>query len=163
MKIIKPIFQLFLIYTLCLPLFSFASEEDYYVGEIVASDILSNFTNFAKHQDDIDYTKMDLTSLKNAIGDIQVKVFFGQWCHDSVREVPRLISLFSAVNNPNINTWFYALDTNKSDPLTLSKSHGIKKTPTIIVYQNGMELGRILEFPQIDWATDIGQLLVNSK
>ncbi|MDU0113295.1 thioredoxin family protein [Psychrosphaera aquimarina] len=137
---------------------SLAEDSKYYVGEISAPDILSSFPTFASHIDDVSYNDAQLNKLANLTGDIQIKVFFGQWCHDSAREVPRIITMLNQVNNANISAWFYGLDTSKSDPLMLAQKHDIKKTPTIIVYQNGVELGRILEFPQLDWATDISRL-----
>jgi thiol-disulfide isomerase/thioredoxin len=159
MKITKP-FTLLLV--LC-SLLSFGSaygeDESYFVGEISSQDILSKFSNFAQHSNDVDYSESDLSTLKNLDADIQIKVFFGQWCHDSVREVPRIINLLQQVNNSNIKPWFYALDTSKSDPKMLAKEHGIKKTPTLIIYRDNIELGRILEVPESDWAIDISQLL----
>jgi hypothetical protein len=158
MKITKP-FKLLLILCSFLSLTSVhANDESYFVGEIIQEDILTNFSNFAQHSNDIDYSKSDLSILKNLDADIQIKVFFGQWCHDSVREVPRVINLLGQVNNPNIKPWFYALDTSKSDPLLLAEKHNVLKTPTIIVYKDGVELGRILEVPEQDWATDISAL-----
>lgn len=159
MKITKP-FKLLLILCSFLSLTSaYAEDESYFVGEITQENILTNFSNFAQHSSDVDYSKSDLSNLKNLDADIQIKVFFGQWCHDSVREVPRVIKLLQQVNNPNIKPLFYALDTSKSDPLLLAEKHNIKKTPTIIVYKNGIELGRILEVPDVDWSTDIQKIL----
>jgi thiol-disulfide isomerase/thioredoxin len=132
--------------------------KDFFVGEISGPSILKEFKSFASHKNDVTYSKADLASLRAIAEPIEVKVFFGEWCHDSVREVPRLISLFEQVNNNNINVWFYGLDTAKSDPSGIALKHSIKKTPTVIVYKNGVELGRFLEFPKTDWANDIAQL-----
>jgi thiol-disulfide isomerase/thioredoxin len=132
-----------------------AEGSEYYVGEISAQEILLQFSSFSQHSDDANYLNSDLSTLNQLKGGIQVKVFFGQWCHDSVREVPRVITLLKQVNNPHIKSWFYALNTSKSDPLLLAEKHNILKTPTIIVYKDGVELGRILEVPEQDWATDI--------
>lgn len=140
---------------------SYAQESEFYIGEITTQEILTKFSNFAKHSDDVTYQSDELSPLKQLAGDIQIKVFFGQWCHDSIREVPRVITMLQEVNNPNIKTWYYALDTSKSDPLGLAEKHNILKTPTIIVYKDGVELGRILEVPESSWPTDITALFNN--
>jgi len=142
---------------------SYAQESEFYIGEITTQEILAEFSNFAKHSDDVTYQNEDLSQLKQLTGDIQIKVFFGQWCHDSVREVPRMITLLQEVNNPHIKSWFYALDTSKSDPLGLAEKHNILKTPTLIVYQNGIEIGRILEIPKNSWAADINAFFTKVK
>lgn len=75
----------------------------------------------------------------------QIIAFLGTWCHDSQREIPRLIQLKKALNNPNLQLQLIALDRQKSDSDGLAKKAKIKYTPTIIVYQNQEELGRIVE------------------
>ncbi len=160
MKIINKL-TLFGLVLILLPIHcSYAQQDSFFVGEISAKHILTQFEDFAQHSNDVDYQQYDLTRLKSIEDNIVIKVFFGQWCHDSVREVPRVIKLLEQVNNPNITSWFYGLNTKKSDPLLLSKTHNIKKTPTVIIYKNDKEIGRILEVPQVNWLADIEALLL---
>lgn len=76
---------------------------------------------------------------------IQVIAFLGTWCHDSQREIPRLIQLKKALNNPNIQVQLIALDRKKSDNEGLAEKANVEYTPTIVVYHNQEELGRIVE------------------
>ena len=133
--------------------------KDFYVGEISPTTVLTDLKKFKRHQDDVTYNESQLTPLQQINDKIDIKVYFAEWCHDSQREVPRLIRLFSQLNNPNFDVWYYALDTKKSDPLGLAAQDNIKKTPTILVYKDGNEVARILEFPQVDWATDLAEIL----
>lgn len=142
---------------------SISYAKDYYVGEIEAEKILTDFPKFTKHQDDVFYSDDQIAELKLIKQPTQVKIYFAQWCHDSQREVPRLIQLFKQVNNNNIDVWLYSLDTAKSDPLGLAKEANIKRTPTIILYQDEKEVGRILEVPRMDWASDITNMLTTSS
>lgn len=135
------------------------SSDSYFVGEISSTDIMTSFVQFKKHQDDVIYNEAQLSKLKPFKQNIEIKVYFGQWCHDSQREVPRLIKLFEQLNQDNFKLWYYGVDLKKSDPLGLAKADNLRRTPTIIVYQDGKELGRILEVPRVDWATDIAALL----
>ncbi len=130
---------------------------DYVEGEVTSEQIMQ-FTKFEKHKDDVDYSSEQTAFLQSLSQPTVVKVFFGQWCHDSQREVPRLIQLFEKANNSNIEVVYYGLDTNKSDAAGIAEAHEIKKTPTIIIEQSGQEIGRILEFPTTDWPTDIEAL-----
>lgn len=90
----------------------------------------------------------------------QLTVFFGVWCHDSVREVPALLRLLDDVNNPNISYQLISLDKTKQEPLGRAKDNNILYTPTIIVSQSGKELGRIVEKPEQDLATDLATILL---
>ena len=147
-------------FTLFLTVTSFNSfADDYFVGEITAPEILSSFEQFKKHQDDVTYTDAQLAKLQKFKEVIEIKVYFGEWCHDSHRETPRLIKLFEQLDQDNYKLWYYAVDVRKSDPLGLAKADNLRRTPTVIVYRDGQEVGRILEVPRVDWATDIAGLL----
>ena len=122
---------------------------------------MSEFSKFKKHAHDVDYSREQLVELSQVDDDIQIKIFFGQWCHDSQREVPRLIQLFDKLNNANFKVSYFALDTSKTDPGGQAKLHKIKRTPTVIVFKNGEELARVLEFPETDWPSDLSKILVN--
>ena len=106
-----------------------------------------------------EYQAEQLASLQSVEDKIEIKVFFGQWCHDSQREVPRLIQLFDRLEKDNFSVSYYALDTKKSDPEGLAKQHRIKRTPTVIVFKDGKELARVLEFPQTDWPSDLAEII----
>ena len=135
------------------------TNNGFYVGKIDAQKIMTDFPKFVKHQSDVDYSEQQIQYFKDLAEPTNIKIFFGQWCHDSQREVPRVIQLIEKANNPNLTVEFMALDITKSDPDGLAKQHNIRRTPTIIVYQNGEEIDRILEFPRVDWPTDIKQIL----
>ena len=132
--------------------------QEFYVGAITGPEIMSSFKSFNEHFDRSVITDTQVAQLQSIAEPITVKVFFGQWCHDSVREVPRLINLFERSKNENVAATFYALDTSKSDPEGMALKYGIKRTPTVIVYKGDTELGRFLEFPKTNWANDIAQL-----
>lgn len=136
-----------------------ATDSRFYVGKIDAQKIMTDFPKFVKHQADVDYSAQQVQYFKNLSEPTNIKIFFGQWCHDSQREVPRVIQLIEKANNPNLTVEFMALDITKSDPGGLAKQHNILKTPTIIVYQNGEEIDRVLEFPRVDWPTDLQRIL----
>lgn len=135
-----------------LPAFAWAGK--YHVGEIGPDAILEN-QMFAKFLGDITFEPQVIEQLNAMPDNISIKVFFGQWCHDSQRELPRIIELSSQLDAEKFNFWYYALNTQKSDPKGLAKAHKIRRTPTMIIYRDGEEVGRILEFPRKNWPADI--------
>lgn len=136
------------------------AADRFHVGQIDADNIINTMPQFNQHKDDVQFSKQQLEPLQQYTKPLTIEVYFGQWCHDSQREVPRLIRLFSSINNPNITVTYWGLDTNKSDTTGRAKAINIKRTPTLVVFQKGVELGRILEVPTVDWATDLTAIVV---
>ncbi|GAA4357730.1 thioredoxin family protein [Kangiella marina] len=113
-------------------------------GPLTADQLQSRYPIFAvKRNHDINANA--LAALNEVTTPTQIIAFFGTWCHDSQREIPNLLKLKEQLNNPNIQLQLIALDRTKSDKQGLAKKAQVQYTPTIIVYQNQVELGRIVE------------------
>ena len=80
---------------------------------------------------------------------ISVKILFGTWCHDSQREIPKLLRMLEDINFKPEMISLIGLDYNKKEPLNRGVIFGVKKTPTIIFYKDEVEIGRIEETPKI--------------
>lgn len=97
---------------------------------------------------------VDTETLKNikkkSLKGVQIKAFMGTWCHDSNREIPRLIRVCEELGIYN-QLELYALDVNKTSRLEKEKGWDIRKTPTIIFLRDGEEIARILEEPEISF------------
>ncbi|MBN7819387.1 TlpA family protein disulfide reductase [Bowmanella yangjiangensis] len=84
-----------------------------------------------------------------------VLVFYGSWCHDSKREVPRLLKLLDESQvNP---AWLQLVpvDRDKQEPTGLYKQYKLRYTPTIIVLDQGVETHRMVERPKRSMASDL--------
>lgn len=79
---------------------------------------------------------------------LEIKVVLGSWCHDTHREVPRLIKILDEIDFPLDKLSMNALDSKKESPDFDANYFKIKKIPTIIVYRNHKEIGRIIETPK---------------
>lgn len=113
-------------------------------GPITIDELQNSYPIFSvKRHNDLDSSAV--AQLNAVTTPTQIIAFFGTWCHDSQREIPNLIKLKKQLNNPNIQLQLIALDRNKSDSQGLAKKAGVEYTPTIIVYQNQEEMGRIVE------------------
>ncbi len=90
---------------------------------------------------------------------LELNVYFADWCHDSVRELPRLLALIDGIPSSQLQLQLINLDHNKTDPAGLARAAGITRTPTVVVRRQGQELGRIIERPARGFSTELLDLL----
>jgi hypothetical protein len=95
--------------------------------------------------------------------DIEMTLFFGTWCGDSRREVPRLYKLFDTINLPEERVQLIALDSaegaRKTSPGGEQRGQEIYRVPTLIVRRSGEEIGRIVESPVLSLERDLLAIL----
>jgi len=96
-----------------------------------------------------------LTSLGNDFSLIEVKIVMGTWCSDSRREVPRLMKILNHIDFPLTKLTIINVDRKKDDHNGKVKNLDIEKIPTVIVYKDGYEMGRIIETPQESLEKDL--------
>nr|WP_320118053.1 thioredoxin family protein [uncultured Marinifilum sp.] len=89
----------------------------------------------------------------------RIVLVLGSWCHDSQREVPRFIKILEKIKFPFSKLSINALDTNKHSPDFDTQANNISKVPTIIIYRNEKEIGRIIETPKISLEKDLLKIL----
>ena len=87
--------------------------------------------------------------------DLEVKILFGTWCHDSEREVPRMLKLLAASGVEEDNISLISLDIRKEEPEGRAKALGVRFTPTFVFYSGSQELGRIVERPTVSLRDDV--------
>lgn len=121
----------------------FTTGFDSYVADQVAIDQLKN----------INYKE------------VTIEIFFGSWCGDSKRELPRLLKVLSQLPFPEKQIKLIGLGGTdsiyKGSPNREEKGKGIYRVPTFIIYRNGKELGRINEFPVYTFERDLFTILSN--
>jgi thiol-disulfide isomerase/thioredoxin len=71
----------------------------------------------------------------------EVVIYFGTWCGDSRREVPRLWRAFDEAGSLPFTVALHGVDEDKTAPPEV----GLLYVPTIIVRRDGVEVGRIVE------------------
>lgn len=95
--------------------------------------------------------------------DAEILVFFGTWCGDSRRQVPRLMQLLDAIDWPAERRRLIAVDRaddlHKRSPDGEERGREIYRVPTIIVQRGGDELGRIVEHPAVSLERDLLAIL----
>lgn len=86
-----------------------------------------------------------LAALKESLGKYQLTIFLGTWCEDSHNLVPQLYKVLEATGYSEDMATLYAMDREKKGRNHEEQTFAITNVPTIIVQQNGKEIGRITE------------------
>ena len=153
----KKIFQLFF---LSLFAYSCASEtypmDPYAVGDISIKTLFENHEGFQDNYEE--YQPGNLLDPALFRG-VEIYMLFGTWCHDSKREVPRLLSLLNKLDVPENQINLIGLNFMKNDSQDRGKKFQIKKTPTFVFLKNQKEIGRIVEMPEISLEADLLKIL----
>lgn len=83
-------------------------------------------------------------------------IFLGTWCSDSQREVPHLFKIFDQAGVESSQIEMYAVTNDPENynttPQNYEEGWNIEYVPTIIVLQDGEELGRVIEasYPSLE-------------
>ena len=153
----KKIYQLFF---LSLFTYSCASEtypmDPYAVGDISIKTLFENHEGFQDNYEE--YQPGNLLDPALFRG-VEIYMLFGTWCHDSKREVPRLLSLLNKLDVPENQINLIGLNFMKNDSQDRGKKFQIKKTPTFVFLRNQKEIGRIVEMPEISLEADLLKIL----
>jgi len=127
------------------------------IGEVSAQQLMNQHKFFQQNYQASTVSDAEVAEIKRWPSDLHIEVYFGSWCHDSVREVPKFLRMVA--EHPRLSNRLIALDYEKSAPNGSAKIHHIKYTPTFIVYQKDKEIGRIIERPKVSLTADISAML----
>ncbi len=127
-------------------------------GEIQPKDLISRYKAFAINYQKYQPSAEELKLFQRLDG-FELVVFFGLWCHDSQREIPRLIKLIDQSNTYFKSVKFIALDTDKVLSEKFSSKYEVSNTPTIYVVDNRQIIAKVMERPQGSLSQDlVGQI-----
>ncbi|MDX1699448.1 MAG: thioredoxin family protein [Melioribacteraceae bacterium] len=116
------------------------SARDVYQDSIYASWYNFEYTNYKLN------TKL-LYNNKSSFENKIIKIVLGTWCIDSKREVPRFVKILDFLEFPSDKILFINVDREKRGLYNEVEDINIEFVPTFIVYEDGKEIGRIIESP----------------
>ncbi|MCJ8273984.1 MAG: thioredoxin family protein [Psychrosphaera sp.] len=123
----------------------------YHLGPITPQDLLTRFHIFAKNKkaDQTQISDLEVLDFANQLNNKKLVVVFGTWCHDSQREIPRLLNLLDKVNAQHSDIkydieFIAAAPYEKRDP-ALVKKYDLSAVPTIMLFDQDQEVGRVVE------------------
>ena len=137
-----------------------SDNDDFAFGMISAESLLTGYAEFNNNFQEFALSQEEQNVIADWPKNLTIDVYFGTWCHDSLREVPKLLKILSG--NKDIKLSLIGLDHQKQDPEDLVSVNKVKYTPTIIVYRDTdkkHEIGRIIERPRSSLVADISRFL----
>lgn len=123
-------------------------------------------TNQYKHfVDTFSIHKPLLQGLKENMHAKQLFIFGGiWWCGDTRDILGKLLYYTDRLSLADEQVQFVGIDRAKKGVSFLSQIFNVDKVPTIIVLQQGKEIGRIVEFGKTgDWEKELTQLIKDGK
>lgn len=138
-----------------------ADDEPILVGEVTRADLQKPPFGDWFDRNYAGYQPVMLTAdkLRGAWPGVSIEAFFGTWCGDSKRQIPRLLRLLDASGFDERRLTLVGLSDRpmefKKAPDNVQAKRLIHRTPTIVVVRDGVELGRIVETPSVSLEADL--------
>ncbi|SEC38507.1 Thiol-disulfide isomerase or thioredoxin [Tenacibaculum sp. MAR_2009_124] len=108
-----------------------------------------------------------ISELRDSLNQYKIQVFYGTWCGDSKRELPKFYKVIEQAGFNMSNLEMIAVDRKtdayKQSPNGEEKGLNIHRVPTFIFNKNGEEINRIVEFPKQDFERDILNIVTGQR
>lgn len=144
-----------------------SSDDKYLINEgIVNIDYLFNSPNTEWFKNNYDSYDLDTKTLDYDFSNLdkfQIEIYMNTKCHDSEREVPRLIKILNRLNFSEDNLKIVLLNSKKQSSQGYENGKNITNTPTIIFLSESIEKNRIVEFPHENLEKDILNIIKNKN
>jgi thiol-disulfide isomerase/thioredoxin len=130
---------------------------------ILEKEQITQDTAFGWYETNLKYFKADSTTvqtIRSKKENIHLLLFCGTWCHDSQQLVPKYFTTLQAANFPDDQLTIVGMDRNKKTIAQLEHTFNVTNVPTMIVMQNGKEVGRIVEYGKTTFVDkELGELI----
>ncbi|MEY3324030.1 MAG: hypothetical protein RLZ11_344 [Bacteroidota bacterium] len=125
-------------------------------AEPFASWFQENFTAYQAH-------KQGLATFTNYRDSIQVLAFMGTWCEDSHFIIPRFYAMAAQAGFDEKRCVLIGVNRKKESWGDLTKTLGIINVPTLIVFRDGKEIGRVVEYGKYgQFDRELGEIIQQS-
>lgn len=125
------------------------------------------FSWFQKNYDEYLINDKVISKVKDSLKNYKIKVFYGSWCGDSKRELPKFYKVIDQVGFDKSKLEVIAVDKKpeayKVSPTGEEKGLNVHRVPTFILYKKDKEVGRIVEYPKQDFERDILAIVCGKK
>ena len=150
------LFQFFMVVALCCSGTLLADDMSQNSGVISRQELFIEYPNFEENFDRYEV----LEGAVKIPSEVSILIFFGTWCHDSQREVPRMLKILETVGFSEDSIKMVTLDFSKTDSGGLAVANAVEFTPTFIFLKQQKAIGRIVERPATTLEEAIAELLV---
>jgi len=133
-------------------------KSEPFTGVISASQLILEYPQFRSAYEKYQPSLDEIAAVKSLSGK-SIVVLFGTWCHDSEREVPRLLKLLDLSGVELQSLSLHGVNYNKQEPTNLHRQYDLRYSPTIILLQGDTELGRVVEKPIVSLGEDLASFV----
>ena len=116
---------------------------------ILFKEQITQDTSFPWYAQNVKLTKPNtdaVTAIATKADKISIVIFGGTWCEDTHQLLPKYLTLLQAAQFPDDRLTLIAVDRAKTTVANLHKVFNVTNVPTCIVFKDGKEVGRIVEF-----------------
>ncbi len=125
---------------------SFAEDSLTRTGEITVKELLTRYPKFRQSYDNFEPDSNDIKNF-SLLNNMEAVIFFGLWCHDSQREIPRLIKIMQQSDTEFKSFKLIAINTSKEVEAQYAEKFEVNFTPTIFILKNNQILATMVEKP----------------
>ncbi|MGC9469924.1 MAG: thioredoxin family protein [Bacteroidales bacterium] len=119
------------------------------------------FSWFSEEYDAYSVNKQSILGIEpEKLEGVTITMVLGTWCPDSRREVPRFYKILDQLGFNESNLRVIYVNRDKQAPGINLDSLDISYVPTMVVYRNGDEIGRIIEHPVQRLEEDLAFILL---
>lgn len=137
--------------------------EKMLLGRISEGQLYAEFPQFKAGSENYLPNADVLEKLRKFNKKVDILLFFGTWSGDSISEVPKLLRVVEVLGNPGFSLQMYGLDRSRDDGTGLARRLKVERVPTVIVVEDGWELGRIVAYPKTTMEGDLLLLLTGPR
>ncbi len=143
--------------------FTLEEGTPFIVGKINRSNLLT-YKHSQWYKKEYDFFKLDqewIAQMQPYTDGVSYQLFLGTWCEDSQREVPGMLKILDGLGVQAQGNVFYAVDEEKHTLENYEDGLDIVQIPTLILYKEGKEMNRIVEFPVESLYKDMAKIFKN--
>jgi thiol-disulfide isomerase/thioredoxin len=143
-------------------IFDEKAEQDILIGQCnrdgFAIDQFSEWYNHEYDRYDVDLETIgEIDEIK--LNEIELKIVMGTWCSDSQREVPRIFRILDELGFDEDLVTLLCVNRDKVMDNGDISDLNIEFVPTIILFKNQTEIGRIIETPNESLEIDLKKII----
>lgn len=129
------------------------------VGQISPEEIMNHTVAYRQMKTQYQPSREAIEYLSSYEQPITLTVAFGTWCPHCKQLVPTLMKSLEECENSNLSCSYIGINKQFNQPADFFHKNVIKKIPTVIVRQGGIEIGRITGTPEVTMEDDLAAIL----
>ena len=128
-------------------------------GRTTIAELYHAFPVFRETADSYEPQQEAVRALGKVRTTTRIVAFFGTWCLASQSEIPALLKTLDLAANPNLVLELYGVDHDIDEGTGLAAALGVVASPTVVVFKDGREVGRITGLARETMEEDLARIL----